>query len=335
MSEPVFEPSPLAPRRTPEEEARDRDLGFGSVVSRESRQRLLNRDGSFNVVRSGVGVLESLAPYQQLLTISWTGFLGLVALLYFVINLVFGVAYLACGPDSLQGPGAMMLGGRFSRAFFFSIQTFATIGYGQIGPNGFAANMVVTVEALVGLMYQALATGLLFARFARPTASILFSRRAVVAPYGNGFALMFRIVNRRRRNEIIQLEAQVLLSSMQPDDRGGTVRRYLPLPLERNKVTFFPLSWTIVHPIDAASPLAGKTAEDLEQAQSEILVLLSGIDETFEQTVHTRSSYRADEIIWNARFQSMFLLPPDPGSPIAVDISRVHEIEPVPAGVPS
>jgi inward rectifier potassium channel len=327
MSERIFEPSPLAPRHTPEEEARDRDLGFGSVVSRVSRQRLLNRDGSFNVVRSGLGILQSLAPYHQLLTISWTGFLGLVALLYLVLNLVFAVAYLACGPDALLGPGAVMLGGRFSQAFFFSIQTFATIGYGQIGPNGFAANMVVTFEALVGLMYQALATGLLFARFARPTASILFSRRAVVAPYGDGRALMFRIVN-RRRNEIIQLEAQVLFSSMEPDGRGGTVRRYVPLSLERNKVTFFPLSWTIVHPIDAASPLARKTPEDLQQTQAEILVLLSGTDETFEQTVHTRSSYRPDEIMWNARFQSMFLLPPDPRAPVSVDVSRVHAIEP-------
>src|ERR1700686_1899712 len=228
MSQASFEPSPLAPRRTPEEEARDRDLGFGSVVSKESQQRLLNRDGSFNVARSGLGILESLAPYHQLLTISWAGFLGLVGLLYLVVNLVFAVAYLACGPDALLGSGAAMLGGRFSRAFFFSIQTFATIGYGQIAPNGLAANMVVTVEALVGLMYQALATGLLFARFARPTASILFSRHAVIAPYNTGFGLMFRIVN-RRRTEIIELEAQVLFTSMQPDDRGGSVRRYLPL----------------------------------------------------------------------------------------------------------
>ena len=141
-----------------------------------------------------------------------------------------------------------------------------------------AANLVVTVEALVGLMYQALATGLLFARFTRPTAALLFSGRAVVGPYNGGQGLMFRIVN-RRRNEIIELEAQVLFSAMEPDNRGGTVRRYTLLPLERNKVTFFPLSWTIVHPIDGASPLAGRTPEDLERAEAEILVLLTGIDE--------------------------------------------------------
>jgi inward rectifier potassium channel len=168
---------------------------------------------------------------------------------------------------------------------------------------------------------------LLFARFTRPTAALLFSRRAVVAPFNDGQGLMFRIVN-RRRNEIIELEAQVLFSALEPDRRGGTVRRYLLLPLERNKVTFFPLSWTIVHPIDDASPLAGRTAEDLERAQAEILVLLSGVDEALEQTVHARSSYRADEIVWNARFQSMFLRADD-SSRVAVDISRVHEIEPV------
>jgi inward rectifier potassium channel len=323
MPRPAFEPSPLAPRRSPEEQARDRDLGFGAVVGRESRQRLLNRDGSFNVARTGLGFLATFAPYHVMLTISWKGFLGVVSVTYLVLNLAFAVAYLACGPDALLGAGAAMLGGRFSQAFFFSIQTFATIGYGQIAPNGLAANLVVTVEALVGLMYQALATGLLFARFTRPTAAVLFSGRAVVGPYNGGQGLMFRIVN-RRRNEIIELEAQVLFSAMEPDNRGGTVRRYTTLSLERNKVTFFPLSWTIVHPIDGASPLAGRTHEDLERAEAEILVLLTGIDEALEQTVHARSSYRADEIIWNARFQSMFR--PADGR-VAVDISRVHEIE--------
>jgi inward rectifier potassium channel len=325
VSSTPFEPSPLAPRRSPEELARDRDLGFGSVVSRESRERLLNRDGSFNVVRSGLGFLESFAPYHLLLTISWFGFFGVVIASYLAINFAFAFAFLACGPDALVGAGASMLGGRFGQAFFFSVETFATIGYGQIAPNGITANVVVTIEALVGLMYQALATGLLFARFTRPRTGILFSNRAVVAPYSDGEALMFRIVN-RRRNEIIQLEAQVLFSAMEPDGRGGTVRRYRALALERNSVTFFPLSWTIVHPIDGSSPLTGRTVEDLERAQAEILVLLTGVDEALEQTVHARSSYRADEIIWNARFRSMFLTAAN-GERVSVDISRVHEIE--------
>jgi inward rectifier potassium channel len=324
MAEIDFEASPLAPRRTEEEQARDRDLGFGSVVSRQSRQRLLNPDGSFNVVRSGLGLLETIAPYQQLLTVSWTGFFAIVVALYLLINALFALAYFAEGSTALMGPGADMLGGHFSQAFFFSVQTFATIGYGQIGPNGFAANALVTIEALVGLIFQALATGLLFARFSRPTASILFSHRAIIAPYNGGLSLQFRIAN-RRKNEIIQLEAQVLFSAMQPDGRGGLVRRYILLPLERNKVTFFPLSWTIVHPIDQASPLAGQTSDQLVAAEAEVLVLLSGIDETFAQTVHTRSSYRAEDIVWNRRFRSIFVQ--EQGGSLSVDISRLHEIE--------
>jgi inward rectifier potassium channel len=324
-AQPSFEPSPLAPRLSSEDRARDRDLGFGSVVSRESRQRLLNHDGSFNVSRRGLGFLESFAPYHQLLTISWSGFLAIVSAVYLALNIVFGLAYLACGPDALLETGRATLGGSFSRAFFFSIETFATIGYGQIAPNGTAANLVVTVEGLVGLMYQALATGLLFARFTRPTAAVLFSHNAVVGPYGGGQGLMFRIVN-TRRSEIIELGAQVLFSAMEGDGRGGMVRRYTPLALERNKVTFFPLSWTIVHPIDENSPLAGRTPEALEQAETEILVLLSGIDEALEQTVHVRSSYRADEIIWHARFRSMFRRA-ETGSRVSVDITRVNEIE--------
>ena len=321
-----LESSPLAARISADAEVRDRDLGFGAVVSRESRQRLLNRDGSFNVVREGLGLLETLAPYHVLLGISWGGFLGVVALLYLVLNVVFALAYLACGPDALAGPGSHMLGGRFSQTFFFSIQTFATIGYGQIGPNGLAANIIVTIEALVGLMYQALATGLLFARFARPSAAIRFSTHAIVAPYAGIQALMFRTANQRRRNEIIELSAQVLYTAFETSGDGRLVRRYRLLPLERNKVTFFPLTWTIVHPIDENSPLAGKTRDDLERDQAEILVLMTGVDETYEQTVHARTSYRADEIIWNAKFRPVFR-GKSASHLLSVDVSRLNDIE--------
>src|SRR3954447_25826757 len=233
VAQPSFEPSPLAPRPSAEDQARDRDLGFGAVVSRESHQRLLNRDGSFNVTRTGLGFLDSFSPYHLMLTTTWRGFFAAVSVIYLALNLIFALAYLACGRDALAGGGAALMGGRFSQAFFFSIQTFATIGYGQVAPNGMPANIVVTVEALVGLMYQALATGLLFARFTRPTAALLFSREAVIAPYRNGRALMLRLAN-QRRSEIIELSAQVLFSALEPDGRGGVVRRYTLLPLERN-----------------------------------------------------------------------------------------------------
>ena len=188
------------------------DLGFGSVVSRESRGRLLNRNGTFNVLREGFRWSDTFAPHE-LLDSSWLKFIGLIVGLYLLLNFVFALIYVGIGHDDLVGAGREMLGGRFAQAFFFSVQTFATIGYGQVAPNGLAANITVTTEALVGMIYQALATGLLFARFARPTAEIVFSRVAVIAPYNDGSSLQFRIIN-RSRNEIIELEAEVIYSEM-------------------------------------------------------------------------------------------------------------------------
>jgi inward rectifier potassium channel len=327
MSSESFEPSPLSPRVSREQQdVRDRDLGFGTVVGRDSRQRLLNRDGSFNVVRRGLGIFDAWAPYHLLLTMSWPRFFVLVAIVYVGLNLVFAAMFAAFGADALSGALEHGHGGTFARAFFFSVQTFATIGYGQVAPQGLGPNLLVTFEALVGLMFQALATGLLFARFARPTASIAFSRNAVIAPYAGGRSLQFRIAN-RRRGEIIQLEAQVLFSYLADDGRGRRVRRYQVLPLERNKVTFFPLAWTIVHPIDTHSPFVTRTLDDLVREEGEILVLLSGVDEAFAQTVHARSSYRPEEIIWNARFTSMFIAS-DAGA-VGIDLARLHEVESV------
>ncbi len=168
-----------------------RDLGFGSVVAREIRQRLLNRDGSFNVARTGLRMSSSLSLYHALLTTTWTRFMGLVVLSYVLLNAGFGLAFVLIGPDALQGPLPGVGGTGFARAFFFSVETFSTIGYGNLGPAGLAANLVVTVEALVGLLWLALATGLLFARFSRPTARILFSRTAVIAPYRGVRAFQF------------------------------------------------------------------------------------------------------------------------------------------------
>lgn len=303
----------------------NRDLGFGAVVARESRKRLLNRDGSFNVVREGLSFLQSLSPYHYLLTTSWPRFLGLVVLFFLVTNAVFGLAFLICF-DQLAGTTATALGDRFLESFFFSVQTFATIGYGAVHPVGLAANVLVTLESLVGLLGFALATGLLFARFSRPTAKILFSEHAIIAPYRGITAFEFRVAN-ARKNELVQVEARVMLTRFKRDGRGN--REFIPLKLERDRVTFFPLAWTIVHPIDETSPLYGRTAEDLIADDAEILVLFSGIDETFAQTVHTRSSYKAQEIVWGARFTNLFN-PPKPSGLLSIDIGHLHQIEKTP-----
>jgi inward rectifier potassium channel len=300
-----------------------RDLGFGSVVSSESRHRLLNRDGTFNVRRTGLGFWASLNLYHAFLTTTWPAFLFLMTGSYVLINAAFAGGYLLCGPEALAGAAAGISSVRFLRAFFFSVQTFSTIGYGMITPVGPAANLVVTLEALIGLLWLALTTGLIFARFARPTARILFSKGAVVAPFGSGTALMFRIAN-ARSNQIIDLEATVLLARFEGSGTGR-VRRFAPLALERKKVVFFPLAWTIVHPIDGASPLAGLTESDLRESRAEILILLTGTDETFSQPVHARSSYSAEEIVWHARFVDLFDRSGDEHE-VTIDVGRLDDV---------
>ncbi len=306
----------------------NRDLGFGAVVAGSQRQRLLNPDGSFNVEREGLSPLTSLSLYHYLLTTTWPRFLGLIAVFYLLSNALFALGYMACGPDALGGVRSDTPQGRFIEEFFFSVQTFATIGYGVVYPRSLAANVLMAIESLYGLLVFALATGILFARFARPTARILFSRQAIIAPYRDITAFEFRIVN-ARSNQLIDLGARVQLSRFQANGR----REFIPLALERDQVTFFPLSWTIVHPIDETSPLWGMTEEDLLAQGTELLVLLTGIDETYEQMVHTRSSYTADEVVWGARFTNLFK-PPTPDGVLSIDIGRLHDYERVELGAP-
>ncbi|MBC7789539.1 MAG: ion transporter [Anaerolineae bacterium] len=300
------------------------DLGFGAVVAGQSKRRLLNRDGSFNVVRRGLGTWSSLSVYHALITMSWRRFFGVVGLVYVMLNAIFAAAYFAFGPGTLQGPTQPAGWDRFAQAYFFSVQTLATIGYGHISPAGVAANILVTFESLVGLLSFALATGLVFARFSRPTAQILFSRSAIIAPYRAMTAFEFRIAN-ARHSQIIELEAKVLYSRLQlvGEERK---RAFEYLTLERSKVTFFPLTWTVVHPIDDSSPLRGVTAESLRESSAEFLILLTGIDETFSQQVHARSSYKADEVVWNAKFADLFNRESDDAL-LSIDIGRLDEVE--------
>lgn len=302
------------------------DLGFGSVVSASARTRLLNRNGSFNVHRRGIGFWRSLSPFQHLLTLSWPRFLIVGVLGYLVLNGFFALCYFACGPDALDGgrpvhePGELLL-----RAFFFSVETLSTIGYGDIVPTTLSVELLVAVESVVGLISLAIATGLVFARFSRPTAKIEFSRRAVMAPWRDGSqALKFRIVN-RRHSGMIEIHAKVTLACVEED--GERVRRhYAPLSLERDQVVFFPLHWTIVHVVDESSPLYGVTREDLVACRGELLILLSGVDEATSQVVHTRTSYRAEDIEWNADFVDIF----DHGAEsVTIDVRRLHDTRPV------
>jgi inward rectifier potassium channel len=302
----------------------DRDLGIGARVADMSAQRLLNRDGSFNTQRKGLGLLGSLSLYDTLLTMSWLAFIMILGAFYLLANSLFAAAYLLGGPEALDGPAGPAFSEQFVQNFFFSVQTMSTVGYGHITPTSAYANVLMTMQSMVGLIGLALATGLIFARFSRPTAKIRFSRNGVIAPYRGGTGFMFRIAN-KRKNEIVDLEAKVIFSRAEHDG-GRVLRRFYTLPLEREKVSFFALSWTIVHPIDEDSPFWELTHEDSVEADVEILVLLKGMDETFSQTVHARSSFKPDEIVWNARFEDIFNYTPGRG-PVSIDVSRIDNIE--------
>jgi len=288
---------------------------------------VINKDGTFNVHRRGT-TWRDINGYLYLINMPWPGFFACVLVGYLVVNTLFALLYYALGPDQMQGGAEATTSlAHFLNAFFFSAQTLTTVGYGRISPKGTAANIVAALEAMTGLMGFALATGLLFGRVSRPSARIGYSDRMVIAPYLDGTSLQFRVVN-KRANTLMELEAKVMLMTVEGKP-GNLKRDYRVLKLERHNVYFFPLTWTIVHPIDEHSPLHGKTADDLDRLQAEILILIKGFDDTFSQTVHSRYSYRYDEIVWGARFAPAFDV--DEAGAIVLEVDQVGALAAVEA----
>jgi len=284
-------------------------------------RRVINKDGSFNVHRRGT-TWRDFHPYLHLINIGWAQFLGLIFLGYMAANILFALAYYGLGPGQLQGGDAATDAGRFFNCFFFSAHTLSTVGYGSISPKGFGANIVAALESLVGVLGFALATGLLFGRVSRPSAKIGFSDHMLIAPYLDITSLQFRVVN-RRANDLMELETRVMLMTVETPN-GEPVRQYKLLKLEREKVLFMPLTWTVVHPIDSDSPLWGKTADDLRLLQAEVLILIKGYDDTFSQTVLTRHSYRHDEVLWGVRFAPAFSVNEE--GDLVLELRKVGEV---------
>ncbi len=259
--------------------------------------------------------------YHVLLTMPWRRFFALVFAAYLAVNSVFAVGYWALG-DAIENarPGSLL------DCFFFSVQTLATIGYGKFAPGTVGANLLVTVEALLGMIGLAVTTGLVFARFSRPTARILFSRVAVVAPYDGVPSLMFRMAN-ARGNQIVEARLRLTLIRDELTAEGQRVRRLHDLGLRRSEHGAFALSWTAIHPIDEASPLHGFDSDMLVSSMADVVASLTGIDESIAQTVHARHGYRAEDIRWNMRFVD--ILQSDPRRSV-IDYTRFHEVEPIP-----
>jgi inward rectifier potassium channel len=282
---------------------------------------MVNRDGSFNVRRAG-RFFQNFHFFQFLMSLSWPWFLAFLLLAFLLVAVAYAALYLLVGVTGLEnGEGASGVQAAL-KALFFSIQTLTTVGYGYIAPRSIATNIVSSIEAMTGVLGFAFGAGLLYGRFSRPTARILFSRNAIIAPFQGRTALMFRVVN-ARPNAIMDLTATVLLMSVEGNKERR--RRYTPLALERSSVFFFPLTWTIVHPIDEKSPFFEVSAESLAFESAELIVLIKGFDDTFSQTVHARTSYRHDEILWGRRFVQAFRT--DEEGELLLDVDGVHDTE--------
>jgi inward rectifier potassium channel len=282
-------------------------------------RRVINPDGSFNVLRRGA-TWRDFHPYLHLVSIPWAHFFGWVLLFYVFINALFASIYFALGPDAIAAktePTETV--GRFLQCIFFSSQTLTTVGFGALAPANTDANVVAAFEALAGLMSFAIITGLLFGRVSRPSARIGFSDNALIAPYQDGTSLQFRVVNRRAN---ILIEPAVTLMLMTVDRANGVSRReFTILKLERANIMLFPLTWTVVHPIDSESPLFGKSSQDLEDLQAEFMVLVKAWDDTFSQTVHQRFSYRYSELVWGGKFTPAFGV--DANGDLEVNVDKI------------
>lgn len=293
-----------------------RELGFGNKVV-ESNQRLMNKDGSSNVRRKGLPFFQSVSIYQTLITMPWWKFNLLVFTFYITVNILFALVYYFVDPDHLNGMVYTSEFEKFAEVFFFSAQSLTTVGYGRLNPSGYFNSTLASIESLIGLLGFALATGLLYGRFSRPLAKILFSKNMVVAPYKGITALMFRVAN-RTKSELVDIQASVILSYV-IQENGKPIRKFSNLKLELTKVNLLSTSWTIVHPIDEESPLYNWKEADFKKNDLEVLALLQAYEETFSQTVHTRTSYTNEELHYGAKFESVIEAGPNGSITIALD----------------
>lgn len=285
------------------------------------RARLIPRgmDDRFAIHRTGHDATTLKDLYLYLLEIAWKRLIGLIAVMYIGINLFF-----ACIYYSLDGAIENAAPGSFADVFFFSVQTLSTIGYGKMDPVGIAANLVVTAEVLTGFIFYAMVTGIVFAKFSRPTARVLFSNVAVICPYEGKPHLMMRLAN-QRHNRIVDANVHVAMLRKETTSDGHSMRRFVDIPLVRNRMPILQLSWTLMHHIDEQSPLYGATTDTLRTWDAEILISLVGLDETFSQTIHTRWSYIVDDIHYDRVFEDV-IKRREADNGIDIDYTKFHNV---------
>lgn len=329
---PSYETSVTAGAQTDESPHVDQDeLGFGRVVGQQAHGRFLNRDGSPNSRKFGLGPQRLERFYLGALNTSWLTFLGWSLAGIMLLNGTFTLAYLALGTDALAGQSASGMSDPFLTAFSFSLAVFTTSDTTPLYAVGATAHWLVIFESLCGPLTVIVVAGLLVARLIRPRMRVRFSESAVVAPYENGRALMFRIVN-TQPSELSDAQVRVNLAKFETTN-GVRTREFYQLELELDQIQFFSLHWTIVHPITEHSPLRNFTPAMMRESEAELFISVNAHEETFSTRVITRSSYTGDEIRWDAKFASVFVSSPD--EVVTIDIERLDRLESLPEGTTS
>ncbi len=296
------------------------DTGFGNSAG-SIGGRFINKDGSFNLRREGISVLRRTSIYQKMLSIPLWQFACIILAFYFVINVIFTSVYLLIGTDQLQGMLADRGWQRIKEVFYFSTQTFTTLGYGRINPLGDAASIISSLEALCGFATFAIMTGLIYGRFTKPRSYLVFSSQALFSPYRDKTALMFRMATYKDNHTLTNAEIKVTLALLVDNEYN-----FYDLALERQKVDNLPMNWTVVHPIDDTSPLNGFTAADIEAADVELYVLITAFDEVYSSSVLQRTSYTYREMKFDAKFIPMYRESED-GKTTILEMHKLNHIK--------
>lgn len=301
----------------------EQELGFGSKNYTRS-VRFISNDGAINVSRTGLGGLNNIDVYNWLISATKTQLSIVIFLWYILINLLFAIVYYLIGAEYFGGLDADTEPQKFINLFFFSAQTITTLGYGHIYPIGNSASIAAAIESLMGLLSFAIATGIIFGRFSRPRADILYSKNILIAPYHGITGLMFRITN-KKQYELIESEASVTMTMSNP---ATNKREFFNLNLEISKINFLALSWTIVHPIEESSPIYGLSLKDLEERDAEIIILIRAINDTVSQTVYSRYSYKAQDFVEKAKFKPLV---PEAGKKgkLKISVTDIHHFDQV------
>ena len=299
------------------------NTGFGTNASSYGG-RLLNIDGTPNIEKRGIGYFQRTSWFHSMLSISGWRFFLIILFFYIAVNLFFTFIYYLIGVEHLTGLKTSSESEKLMEAFFFSTQTYTTVGYGRISPSGFAMNMVSSFHALIGLLSFAVATGLMYGRFSRPKAYIKFAENAVIAPYKEISALMLRLAP-FKNTTLTDAEAKITMALITEED-GKTTNHFFNLDLELKNINSLTLSWTIVHPITEESPLYNFTEEDFKNAKGEFIVFIKAFDDMFSNSVIARTSYTFDEVRYGVKFVPMFHRDNDRNTTI-LDLDKLNLFE--------